>query len=356
MVVKEEGETGRPGGGETANFQTPLQEPVQATTREPLQTSTQNRTLSVGQDGASGAKQKLPEGAVYDGRLTPADKVFIAYLLILAGLILLAIERIEHWAMLLLLHALSLGFIVLLAKVIAPKLGNVGRFIRGWYAVPFIPTTFKELEYLIPRLHPRDFDWQLAAIDYRVFGVHPTIWLERLHVPLLTEIFQIVYATYYFYPVILGVVLWLRGDFERFHFWVFILMCGFYLSYLGYIAVPAIGPRFILADQQSLPLSGVWLFDTIRGTLDRAEGITRDCFPSGHTEITLLVLFYAWKFHRRTFQWMWLPLFAIIVSTVYLRYHYVVDVVAGVVAALLVIAAAKPMYRWLGGGEIETTD
>jgi membrane-associated phospholipid phosphatase len=148
-------------------------------------------------------------------------------------------------------------------------------------------------------------------------------------------------------------VLWRQGWFKRFYFWVFILMCGFYLSYLGYVAVPAIGPRFILADQQTLPLSGVFLFETIRGTLDRAEGITRDCFPSGHTEITLLVLYYAWKFHRRTFWWMLAPCSAIILSTVYLRYHYVVDVIAGFMAAGLVVLMARPLHRLLGGKAVQ---
>lgn len=289
----------------------------------------------------------------YARRLSPADKIFIGYLIILAGLILISIERVEKWRLLIALHIAGISFVVVLAKFIAPRLGGFGRFLRGWYPVALITTTYKELEYLIPRLHPRDFDWQLAAIDYRIFGVHPTLWLERWHIPLVTEIFQIIYATYYFYPVILGAVLWRKGWAEKFYFWVFILMCGFYLSYLGYVAVPAIGPRFILADQQTIPLSGVFLFETIRGTLDRAEGITRDCFPSGHTEITLLVLYYAWTFHRRTFWWMLAPCSAIIFSTVYLRYHYVIDVVAGLVAASLVILTAKPLYQLLGGKEIE---
>jgi len=282
-------------------------------------------------------------------RLSPADKVFFTYLTIIALLILIAGERVEKRGWFILCHAAAIAFIILLVKWIAPRLGEFGRFIRGWYAVAFIPATYKELEYLIPRLHPHDFDWQLAAIDYRIFGVHPTVWLEHLLFPPLVEVLQILYATYYFYPVILGAVLWRKGWDERFSFWVFILMYGFYLSYLGYIAVPAIGPRFILADQQTVPLTGVLFFQTVRTTLDQMEGITRDCFPSGHTEITLLVLYYAYRFHRPTFKWFVVPCVAIILSTVYLRYHYVIDVAAGIVAAVVVILTAKPLYRFLGG-------
>ncbi len=285
-------------------------------------------------------------------RLSPADKVFIAYVIILAVLILIVGEGIENRGLFLLGHAIAIALVVLLVKWLAPRLGEVGRVLRGWYGVGFIPATFKELEYLIPRLHSRDFDWQLAAIDYQIFGVHPTVWLERWLFPAVTEVLQILYATYYFYPVILGVMLWRKGWDERFHFWVFILMYGFYLSYLGYIAVPAIGPRFILADHQTVPLSGILFFETIRSTLDQMEGITRDCFPSGHTEITLLVLYYAYHFHRPTFKWFVVPCSAIIISTVYLRYHYVVDIAAGMLVAVFVVITAKPLYRFLGGREV----
>lgn len=292
---------------------------------------------------------------IYDGVLTPVDKIIIAYLAILSVLILLSTERIENWLLFVAAHTFAIVFFVVLAKWLAPPLGNFGRYLRGWNTLLVIPLTFKELEYLIPRIHPRDFDWQLAAIDYRVFGVHPTIWLERWLWSPLTEVFQIVYASYYFYPLILGVVLWRKGWFAKFHFWVFIIMMGLLSSYLGYLAVPAIGPRFILADQQTQPLTGIFFFEAIRTTLDKAEGITRDCFPSGHTELTLLTLYYAWRFHKPTFKWFLIPCTMLILSTVYLRYHYVVDIVAGFFFALAIVLTANWLHRKLGGQDISDT-
>jgi membrane-associated phospholipid phosphatase len=226
--------------------------------------------------------------------------------------------------------------------------------IRGWYPVALIPITYKELSYLIPLIHSRDFDPTLAAIDHRFLGVHPTVWLERMTWPPLTEVLQLTYSTYYFLPLVLGIVLWRRRSPETFHFWVFIIVLGFYLSYLGYIAVPAIGPRFLpsIVEAQTIPLTGVWLFQPVREMLDHAEGITRDCFPSGHTELTLLVLFYSRRFSRKVFWWL-LPLgTGVIVSTVYLRYHYVIDVVAGAIITGVIVMIANPLYRRLGGGDI----
>lgn len=292
-------------------------------------------------------------------RLKPADKVVIAYLVFIAFLISIFSHRIEWWVFLHVGHAIAIAVVVLIAKweqsviqsAASSSRARVARFIRGWYPVALIPVTYKELSYIIPLIHPRDFDAELAALDQRFLGVHPTVWLERFTWPPLTEVLQLTYSSYYLLPVILGVVLWRKGWFEKFHFWVFIVVLGFYLSYLGYIAVPAIGPRFLpeIIQAQTKPLTGVWLFQPVRAMLDRAEGITRDCFPSGHTELTLLVLYYAHRFHRKTFWWL-LPLgTGVIISTVYSRYHYVVDVMAGALLAVAIVLIANRLYGWLGG-------
>jgi membrane-associated phospholipid phosphatase len=290
--------------------------------------------------------------------LTPADKVVTAYLALIA--LLTVTFRVEGWERYCALHLILIIAVHLLASwerssrsrpLAASSHLPIARFIHGWYPVPLIPTTFKELGPLIPEIHPRDFDSALAAIDYRVFGMHPTVWMERFTWPPLTELLQICYPTYYVLPIILGAVIWRSDNAEGFRFWVFVVVLGFYLSYLGYMVVPAIGPRFLpeILEAQNKPLTGVFFYQTVRDTLDRAEGLTRDCFPSGHTAMTLLVLYYARQFHRKTFRVL-LPLgIAIIVSTVYLRYHYVVDLAAGALLAGVVILAAQRAFAALGG-------
>lgn len=290
--------------------------------------------------------------------LTPADKTVTAYLTLIA--LLTVTFRIEGWEWFCAIHLVLITGVWLVARwarsnksraLAQPPHLLIARFIHGWYPVALIPATFKELGYLIPKIHPRDFDSALAAIDYRIFGTHPTVWLERFTWPPLTELLQICYPTYYFLPIILGAVIWRSGNAEGFRFWVFVVVIGFYLSYLGYIAVPAIGPRFLpeILEAQNKPLTGMLFYQTVRDALDRAEGLTRDCFPSGHTAMTLLALYYAREFHRKTF-WVLLPLgIAIIISTVYLRYHYVVDLAAGALLAGVVILVARRAFAALEG-------
>jgi membrane-associated phospholipid phosphatase len=220
--------------------------------------------------------------------------------------------------------------------------------LRSWYPLVLIPLTYKELGYLIPLIHPRDFDRELALVDQRMLGVDPIVWLDRINYPSLALIMQLSYLTYYVMPIVLGIVLWRTGRFREFQFFLFVIMLGFYVSYLGYIIVPAIGPRFFLDPNDVKPFSGAGV-GAIRSVLDRMEGVTRDCFPSGHTELTLLVLFCAYQFHKKTF-YVLLPIgSALIFSTVYLRYHYVIDVFAGAATALALALAARWLYETAGG-------
>ncbi|MGH8657903.1 MAG: phosphatase PAP2 family protein [Gammaproteobacteria bacterium] len=289
----------------------------------------------------------------YSGKLSPADKVVLTYLAIITALVLASSQRVGLWWAVLSAHAIIVALIVAMAKLsrplLAPPCQRIMGFIRGWYAVLLIPLMYKELTYLIPLVNPGDLDWQLAGMDYRMLGVHPTLWLERFNLPLVNELLLYAYVTFFFWPVALGAVVWRKGRFATYHFLLFVFVLGFYLSYLGYLTVPALGPRFTLAEQQAAPLTGVLFFDTIQVTLNRLEQVTRDCFPSGHTALTLLVVYYARRFHRRTFWVMLIPAIGLVMATVLLRYHYLVDVLAGALLALAVGLVARPLYQALGG-------
>ncbi len=189
---------------------------------------------------------------------------------------------------------------------------------------------FDSMTYIVHGVNPRDIDPLLIMADYRLFGVYPTVWLERFINPVLTEILQLCYSTYYFLPVILGISLKIKKEERGFEEGLSLIILCFYLSYVGYILFPALGPRYTMAHLQHTELKGVFTFKWIYHTLNSLEGIKRDAFPSGHTGITLTVLYVAFKYDKRLFL-IYLPIALLLIfATVYCRYHYVVDVIAGV--------------------------
>jgi membrane-associated phospholipid phosphatase len=226
-------------------------------------------------------------------------------------------------------------------------------WFKTWSPIVIIPINFTELHYLVHTVSPIDYDQALINMDYGLFGVHPTVWMEQLANPWLTEYLQIIYTTFYFLPIILAYILWRKKEYEEFDFFTFVIVFGFYLSYLGYFIVPAVGPRFTLDHLQSFPVTGIWATDAIRHTLDTLENIQRDAFPSGHTEMTLLSMIYAYKYSKKYFYVLLVIGSSLIFSTVYLRYHYVVDVIAGIALAIAVVITARSVYNILNDKKLE---
>ena len=209
----------------------------------------------------------------------------------------------------------------------------------------FILAVFELLGGITPYLRP-DIDSLLIKADLALFGVHPTVWMEDFFIPWVADILALAYISYYFIPLILILILYFKGRSNEFSLTAGTLLLGYYICYIIYIFMPAIGPRFTLASLQQIPLNGGIIMTTIVDTLNALEGNKRDCFPSGHTQIVLISLWFAFKYRRPLF-WIYLPIIiALIISTVYLRYHYVIDLVAGIAAAGITILLGQFLWSW----------
>ena len=275
----------------------------------------------------------------------PADTVTIAFLFFLSALTVSFYPVIPKAPFLIALYSSLIAIQIILAKV-----QNRGMFMRFFYDLVFpticILLVFDSLEWVVHYVNPVDIDPTLIRLDYLIFGNHPTVMLETIMNPYLTDILQLAYSTYYFIPVGLGVVLLFKNQRAEFNRSIFMILFCFYLSYLGYILFPALGPRFYLKHLQSTELQGFLFAEPLMNFLNRLEGIKRDAFPSGHTGITLIVLFLAYKYNKKFFR-ITLPIVsALIFATVYCRYHYVVDVIAGFALTLITIVLGEWYYRW----------
>jgi membrane-associated phospholipid phosphatase len=176
---------------------------------------------------------------------------------------------------------------------------------------------------------------------------------------LLTDILQIAYFSYYILFIILGVELYRRYAMEDFDKAAFLIVYGFYLSYLGYFSLPGVGPRFTLHDFAMLEteMPGIFLTNVMRSIINAGESIPqihdhaidfvqRDVFPSGHTQLTVIVMALAFRYRLKA-RWILLTLGSLlIVATVYLRYHYVVDLVAGALLAWFTLWSGDKLEVW----------
>jgi membrane-associated phospholipid phosphatase len=278
----------------------------------------------------------------------PADKVIFVYSAFMCVIELIWFRQIPDAGWLLALHAIGIFLIVLAARSVSqsPSTGPIWTF-RHWYPLLYVACCYREMAMIIAGIRHDHADRALAAIDRAFWGVYPTVWLERLYSPAFTEFLQIIYTLFLPVALLVPFVIWLQKRYVEFRYMAFLLSLGFLVSYLGYLLVPAHGPRFLLADVQHQPLRGLWLFNSMQATLNRLEQDHYDCFPSGHTELTILACWLSRSLSKRLFWAYFFYTFCIVFATVYLRYHFTADLLAGAVVALVLILAAPRLYRVL---------
>jgi hypothetical protein len=125
---------------------------------------------------------------------------------------------------------------------------KAAHIIRSFYILPVGYMMYAQVHNYIPLVHPHNFDTVLAGWDRALFGVNPTQWIFRFAHPVLTEYFQIWYNFFQLMLVVPAVEYYASGQMRKFRVYAMILLVGFYLSYLLYFTMPAIGPRFSVHD------------------------------------------------------------------------------------------------------------
>ncbi|MFP2903599.1 phosphatase PAP2 family protein [Pyxidicoccus sp. 3LFB2] len=218
--------------------------------------------------------------------------------------------------------------------------------MADWWLLPVAVLSHGWLSPVVDTLNPILKDAQLVAADQRLFGFQAAVELERIVPPWLNDVLMVCYYGHFVWPVVLGVALYRRasGVFSEFGEYLTGLGLMFFLNYAAYALVPAIGPRFFLFGAFDGPLQGVM----VTGVLDsvmRTPTYVRDCFPSGHSGTTLLVLFYAWRFARPLFWLMLLPGLGLITATLAGRFHYATDLVCAVPLVMVVTGLALGLSR-----------
>ncbi len=280
-------------------------------------------------------------------KLRPADSlnvIFSFFLLVLTAIYSNAIPSAGYLA---LIYASIIFF-----QIVLVYLGRINSFLALTrdmiFPVLCVLIIFDSLGLIVHNINTHDIDYLLIRIDYRIFGGYPSVFLEGMINPFFTDVLQLAYSTYYFLPGILGIVLKVKGKSEAFEKSLFLILLCFYLSYVGYLLFPALGPRYTMQHLYDKELDGFLVSGPIQNVLNLLEGVKRDAFPSGHTAVALTVLLLAYRYERMLFRWMLVPVLLIIFATVYCRYHYVIDVICGFMLTVVTVAAGEVYYKaWL---------
>jgi membrane-associated phospholipid phosphatase len=115
-------------------------------------------------------------------------------------------------------------------------------------------------------------------------------------------------------------------------------------SYVFFILLPVDSPYY-LSQRLGPPLSGHVFFDLVH-RMSAVGGARGGAFPSAHVSGAVVVILVAWRRQRRL-AYLLVPITGgLLIATVYGRFHYVLDTIAGASLAIIVVVG----YRCLSGG------
>jgi hypothetical protein len=193
---------------------------------------------------------------------------------------------------------------------------------------------------LIAALDPTVRDPLLRAADETLFRSMPCVAVQAFAAPWLTDLASACYLSYYVYlHAALGFAL--LGPARAAVRYFGPVCLAFAVGFAGYLLVPALSPALAYPEAFGPPLTGgpvgqftAWLV---------AGGSTGyDTFPSLHVLVTGVILREDWRSKRWRFWLAAGPSAGMVFATLYLRYHYAVDLLIGV-------ALVEPVWR-IGAG------
>ncbi|MBX3229183.1 MAG: phosphatase PAP2 family protein [Labilithrix sp.] len=306
-------------------------------------------------------------------QLAVQDWVVLAYLLVLLGAVVAGQGPRRSTAIV--CAACDLALFVA-ALVVTRGEWVRGEWVRGaagalvYRAGLFVAMfgSFSHLQHILPTARAVVVDAELYALDLRVLGFEPALAFDRYVTPATTEWFSFFYFGYFLivaghvFPMLLT-----RQPPRLLAEFALGFLALFCVGHVLYMIVPGHGPYQHLAGRFEHDLSGPVWWRAVKSTVDSVEVTARtDIFPSLHTGAPTYLALFSIR-HRRLmpFRFTWLPLTIatsqIVLSTMFLRWHYAVDVAAGLALATAVATIAPRVVAWetrrrarLGAGPVWT--
>jgi membrane-associated phospholipid phosphatase len=278
-------------------------------------------------------------------RFLLVEKTTLLYLAVLSLLILLFAANQENWLIYLAFNLAVWANIFFMANATNHATNPWLKFVRHFYPLLFFILLYQETRHLVHIVFPRWFDPLITSLELKIFGVYPTVWMQKFVSSALNEYLMFTYSFYYLLLLILGLGLFFKNRIDQLDNLTFTSAVAYYISFLGFILFPVEGPRHALSNLYNMELQGAFFTPFAQGLIN-AAGIHGGAMPSSHVAVALVVLIYARRYHRPLCYLLSLPILSLFVSTVYGRFHYVSDVAAGLlVGGISILLCDKIIKR-----------
>jgi len=211
--------------------------------------------------------------------------------------------------------------------------------------------SYFQLRSILPAATERAVDAQIYAFDLKVFGFEPSLAWDHFVNAQTTEWFAFFYFGYFFILAIHVLPFVFAVNNERlvsqFAIGIFTVFCS---AHTLYMLVPGYGPYKFLATEFHHELTGGTFWGLVNKTVD-SMGAQKDIFPSLHTAAPTFFAMFSFRHRDKLpFKYTW-PVVAfcacnIIVATMFLRWHYLIDIFAGIALATVANLLGAYLTPW----------
>jgi len=275
--------------------------------------------------------------------LKKIDIIFLVYLVISTVLLVFSRDAsVELSTFIWVRLAIVLSVIVL---IYAAKKSDKPIFSLLRLSYPLILSGYFYSETVFyNKLFFKNLDPFLVDIESAIFGMQPSLEFSAyVSNKLFSELMY--FAYFFFYVLILGFTLYMfvkkRNYFNKV---TFQLIFSSYIFYLIFCFIPSAGPQFYFTYPES-ELPKAFFFEHVMHFIQRVAEQPTGAFPSSHVGISLIILMLSKKTAPEFYNITWPFVLLLILSTVYIKAHYAIDIIGGLIIAPFILYLSDFLYQ-----------
>ncbi|MBE9468696.1 MAG: phosphatase PAP2 family protein [Bacteroidetes bacterium] len=277
--------------------------------------------------------------------LYPIDIATIIYIIVSAIYICIGSYKLENETSHFISRLVILFFIFFISFINDKYDSEILKFTRNFYPILLLSYFYGETAYMNNIIF-NNLDFHIVNLEQQLFGCQLSIeFSKRFPQKWFNELMNFGYFSYYFLTFIICFVAYITNRTKSFKV-IFIVTASFYIYYIIFSIFPVVGPQFHFKGSMATIPDAYFFHDAVKFVQKIGE-VPTGAFPSSHVGMALIFLYLSFKFLQKLFYYI-LPIIIILCfATVYIKAHYFVDVIAGVISAPLILGLSTLAYNKL---------
>jgi membrane-associated phospholipid phosphatase len=262
-------------------------------------------------------------------RIQPMDVTILVYLGVIGILVIPFHRGVHRWPAVPFIHAVICFFLLEVIRLNSLKKNRLLDFIRTFYPVLWIGFAWLEMDRLVTMIFPFWANALVVKLDLMLFGAHPSVWVQTIFRPWLTELMNFFYFIYYLFLMMVTFPLYFRGRQQETFNILFLVSFMFAVCFFLFLIFPAEAAWVVLKDLHTVQPKGGFFLHLIQ-FLQARGSIRGGAFPSSHVAAAFVIALCALRYQRKTGLVIFPLAVGVALATVYCRYHHAIDAVAGI--------------------------